>query len=397
MFRGKELYPLESIKLNQGEPINYYVNKEDEIIYFSIHLENKMANVWARGQYNITTELSGNYIKKRNIGNSGEIYIIKNEEEKDLTFKVAAKKGDYINVGYIEFDENNNSISELENNGPTITGYLKKNVSDNFCFNIKMDETILLGKGIIFTKYAKTYLENDKEIKNSRLAKGYISHLLKESISKFCITFIDETEYNNIEEVVFTFEIESPVKNNFINREPQLNGIFYPRVLSKGSKEVYISHKNGLFDILSFKLSSFLGFAKMRVANCSNYPLCLEEIENKTIPVRNINRFSGNNIINNNISDKSPISKYQTLYIVECMKNGKTDEENNSDDLESLCEYNTLIYTNKDIIELQEDNFFNQYATTDKEHEYKIKLINEINVSKVHIDNHRTNQFYYPR
>ena len=377
---------LESIELIQGEPINYYVNKEDEIIYFSIHLKNKISNVWARGQYNITTELSSNFIKKRNIENSGEIYIIKNENEKDLTLKVTAKKGDYINVGYIEYDKDNNSISELENEGPPITGYLHENVMNNVCYKIKANDINLLGKGIIFTKYAKTYLKKDNKNISPKFTKEFISHKFKEKISHVCFTFPNKSEYNNtIEEIVFTYEIENPVKEFFINKEPQLNGIFYPGAITNGSRVVYISHKNGLFDILSFKLNSFLGFPKMNIAYCNNYPLCLGDVEKENFTIRNINRFSCYNMDKNKTFDNSPISKNQTLFIVECKKSEIINEENYSDDLQYLCEYNTIIYTNKDVIQLQENNYFKQYVRLNHEHEYKIKLTNEINVSKVNI------------
>ena len=386
---GEKKYSLsDSINLIQGEPINYFVNKEDEIIYFSFHLKNEIANIWARGQYNITTEVSSNFINKRNIGNSGEIYIIKNDKNgkgKDLTFKVIAQKGDYINVGFIEYDNYGNSISEIENEGPAITGYLNKNVLNKICYNIKANEKNLFGKGIIFTKYAKTYLKVDNEITDSKFTKEYFYHQFKENISQFCLTFPDEDEYNNIEEIVFTYEIENPVQNYFINKAPQLNGIFNPGVISKGSIAAYISHKNGLFDIMSFKLSSLLGFPKMNIAYCKNYPFCLKDIEKTEFTIRNINRFSGFNILNNKTSDNSPISKNQTLFIVECKKN-EIDEEDFSDNSKSFCEYNTLIYTNNDVIQLQEDHYFNQYVKINHQHEYKIKLSNEISVSRVLID-----------
>lgn len=388
---GEENYTfLESIELIQGEPINYYINNEIETIYFSIRLENKFANIWARGQYNITAELSSDYDKKRNIGDSGVIYIINNnEKEKVLTFKVTAKKGDYINVGYIEFDEKNTSISELKNEGPIITGYLNKKVLNEVCYKIETNGKNLFGKGIILTKYVETYLKKDNKKINSKSVEIYISHNLNESFSHACLTFpedSDDSKYNNIDEIVFTYEIGNPHKKFSINKEPQLNGIFNPGAISEDSKVAYISHKNGFFDIMSFKLSSFSGFPKMNVAYCSNYPLCLEDIEN-AFTITNINRFSFYDVEYRKYFDNSPISKNQTLFIVDC-KRGQNigSEENNSDKLRTFCEYNTLIYTNKDAIELQENNFFNQYVQANQEHEYRIKLTDEMNIYIVLID-----------
>ena len=378
---------VDSIKLAKGEPIYYYVNKENEEITFTLKLSSKKANIWAKGQYTLTTELNSNY-KKKKIGNSCEIYIVNIDKEEELTFKVKATKGDYINVGYIEYDSciaNTN----LKYEGPIITGYLKKNELNKICYNIEnnnAEEGSLLGKGIILTKFAFASIIDDKETQNYTFTKGYISHQLNSKTSQVCFTFPEDSQYDNIEEIVYTYKIENVIKKVFINNNPQFNGIFYPRAIAKDSIAAYISHKNGIFDTMSFKLSSFTGFPKMGIVNCINYPLCLEDIQNYEIKIKNINRFSNYNMRKQNDFDNSPISKNQTLFIVECKQSEIINQEDTSNDLNSLCEYNTLIYTNNDVIHLHEDNFFNQYAISNQEHEYKIKLTNKNNVYKVLID-----------
>ena len=186
------------------------------------------------------------------------------------------------------------------------------------CYKIETNGKNLFGKGIILTKYVETYLKKDNKKINSKSVEIYISHNLNESFSHACLTFpedSDDSKYNNIDEIVFTYEIGNPHKKFSINKEPQLNGIFNPGAISEDSKVAYISHKNGFFDIMSFKLSSFSGFPKMNVAYCSNYPLCLEDIEN-AFTITNINRFSFYDVEYRKYFDNSPISKNQTLFII---------------------------------------------------------------------------------
>ena len=63
-----------SFELKEGEPINYYVNQEREEISFSVNLSNGKYNIWARGEYEITSNIVGINPDKKEIGNSGVIY-----------------------------------------------------------------------------------------------------------------------------------------------------------------------------------------------------------------------------------------------------------------------------------------------------------------------------------
>ena len=386
------------IELVDGLPINYYINEDSETLVFSINFKLDIANVWARGQKEIITYTNIDYSKKGKIGNFGEIYIFKKKEKK-LTFNVTGEKGDYINVGFVEYNnENKIFISELQLDGPILTGYLERNTLNEICYQIKNSEENyhIKGTGIIFTKFANSYYNINDEFKTSNIiSSGYFdtgaitSDILKDS--QICINFPEKSlsEYDNINEIIYTFQMEKIEKKNYITQEPQLNGILYSRTLIQDSTVAYISHKDENFKKMTLSLNSIEGFPKMYVIKCENYPLCSEEINNResinAIRPRNINRYSSYNVEKEDNYDESPISKRQTLFVVECKRaiNEYNETYNYSD---FMCLYNSLIYKDNTIVELKEQKFYNQYALQGEEHEFKILLNEQLYIQKVFID-----------
>ena len=230
---------VDSIELLDGMPINYYINKQSEKLKFTIGFQLDIANVWARGQKEIITETEKlNYSEKSKIGDFGEIYIFK--EKGELTFYVTGKKGDYINVGFAEYNKNKKFMSRLQLDGPILTGYLEKKTLSEICYPIENSETNyhIKGTGIIFTKFASSYINfNNGFTIDHPISSGYFdtsastTEILKDS--EICINFPNDTytEYNNINEIIYTFQMEKIEKKHYITQEPQLNGILYSRTL----------------------------------------------------------------------------------------------------------------------------------------------------------------------
>ena len=389
---------VDSIELVDGMPINYYINKNSEKLKFTITFQLDIANVWARGQKEIVTEADG-YSKKSKIGNSGEIYIFKKKGEK-VTFYVTGKKGDYINVGFAEYNKKQKFMSGLQLDGPILTGYLEKHTLEEICYPIENSEINyhIKGTGIIFTKFAKSYINVNDEIQiPNPISSGYFdtsattTEILKDS--EICIKFPDDSnpEYNEIDEIIYTLQMEKIEKKNYITQEPQLNGILYSRTLIQGSTVAYISHKDADFERMTLSLNSLEGFPKMYVVKCENYPLCSEEIDKRetkdAIRPRNINRFSSYNVEKKDDGDydESPISKKQTLFVVEC-KRAINEYDEQYEYVDFICQYNSLIYKDNSVVELKERKFYNQYALQGEEHEFKILLNKQLYIQKVFID-----------
>ena len=395
---------IDKIKLIEGQPITYYVNRDDEEIEFSLSLNSEKTNIWARGQYDIqTTFEESNFAKK--IQNCGHFYLIEGRKE-EISFIVKPTKGDYINVGYIGYNKNFNydSYKNIEVDGPVLTGYLKKGFLDEICYSLNkediLENELVLGNGIIYTKIGYSYVayKNGNKYPNSSLyTSGFIKNWLffhkdNNEDLKICITFPDSTEFPNftkIEEIVYVYQLEKANKKDISFYEPQLNGVLYSRNIQKGAKAAFISQNNGNFKTMSLNLMSLVGFPKMYIIQCQNFPLCNydDTTLNKSIIPKNINRWISFNINKEEGFDDSPINKKQTLFVVECLKSqNRIDNVNLPEYLDYICDYNTLIYKDNDYIELIEDKIFNQFILEDQVHNYKIKIAGESGIKKIFID-----------
>ena len=399
---GKTIFGgVNRIKLEEGEPYSFYVNDKTEKNTFLLVLNGKKSNIWARGQKAIITELKGANIKAKYENN---YYIAESEGVDDVEFIVTGQQGDYINVGYVGFKENNRNTntyianSNILIDGPVLTGYLKKGEIEKICYGLENSSEsfdYIFGTGIALTKIIYTYTEgpNGNIIQDDEKEKLFYGGIIKNTYSsdeitfnnlKQCFTFPNNEKYSNIKEIIFTYQLNRgiSIEQRLNLYEPQITGKFYPRFLLKGSKAVFISHKNENFKKMSLNLIASVGYPKMYVVECDNYPLCQydERTLKKEIRPRNINRYSTFYADKEEKFDNSPISNAQTLLVVECQS---SPEEKYFD---KYCEFNTLIYKDDEKIELIEDEFFNQYALENQEHNYKIKISGETNIKKIFID-----------
>ena len=284
---------IDKIELNDGEPVQYYVNNE-ETIEFTLNLNSDLSNVWVRGQKEIQVSFlsptNANQVKA--ISDSFYAYIFENSYNSKVEFSVVAKKGDYINVGLIGYsreDDYYHSNKVLNIEGPVITGFLHKNSIQKICYDLKYEQIqdkIVIGSGILFTKIAMSNLISGEE-GYSNLEQisplGILKNFIVKQYSKICFSFPDINalpQYENIKEIVFTYHAETLETKNYLEKEPQLNGLLYPRTIKVESKVAFISQKDGNFEKMSLNLNSLRGFPKMYVYKCENYPLCNYEQDN---------------------------------------------------------------------------------------------------------------------
>ena len=400
-----------NIDLEEGETLNYYVSNSNLEMKFSLtSKENSdISNVWARGQLGITTELNLSTIKKEI-----ENYYIINQKMNKQEFIVRGTIGDYINVGFIGFKDGNLgkekyyiSQTNLIVDEDVITGYLKKGSLDKVCYPILMrdnpsNEVNIYGTGIISTKIAYSFIshKNGTNITSPLEAinkEGYIvSHISSKRIDDhyFCVTFPPDKnefkQFNSINEIVFTYQITQGLTQNSFNiYEPQIRGIFYPRVIKKDSKIALIPQNNGEFEKMNMDLLASSGFPKMTIVQCDNYPICSltdNSLNNRIIESpMNINKISSYSYSKLYGANYSPISKSQTLFVVEC-KEGQKIFNNQSNYNNEYCFFSSLIYSNNDKIELIENHYYNQYALKDQNNFYKIKLQHESDIKIICID-----------
>ena len=402
----------DKIPLTDGEPINYYIADEGTVMEFTLNSNSSISNVWARGQLKIDTKLDANNIIRKGKDN---YYIVK-EAMTNVNFKVTGTVGDYINIGFVgytkeEFKDGHDYYKSIKNifvDEHTITGYLKKGVLEEVCYSLDLRDNSeeipsnIYGTGIIFTKVACSYpifnngtrVKDNKSIESSLFSQGslFIPLLTSElNEEKICVSFPSDNilqQLYDLQEIVYTYQFTTggSNENKLHLYEPQLNGVFYPRITNKFSKTAFIAHyipeniESGS-QTKSLNMMELFGFPVMTVITCRNYPLCSlddETLKKGTSPT-NINRFSSfpSSIYN---SDISPISKIQTLLVVECKK------REGDEDFDFYCGFNTLISNNQDKIGLIENSYFSQFALKDEEHNFKIKLTGEFNIEGIFID-----------
>ena len=129
---------------------------------------------------------------------------------------------------------------------------------------------------------------------------------------------------------------------------------------------------------INYNLFSKQGKSKLHIYDCDNSSLCLHKdntTKNEVIP-RNIDRFSTYSIYKNNLKTEfNPINKNQKLLFVYCQ---------NSETI--FCNFDTLIYTNEDKINIYEYHYFNQYLLKEEKDYFKINFSGESNIIKINIE-----------
>lgn len=400
------------IKLEDGETLSYYVTESNKNMQFSLTSKegSVKSNVWARGQLNIITMLDGQEkINKEN-------YYIVNGIMTNTIFDVIGTEGDFINVGFIgykdeqlKFNEQNYYLSQtkLHADGNTITGYLKKGVLDKICYQMTIgqkpaQDTVLFGIGNVPTKFAYVFIANSdgsrytmpgEEIHPKGNILTFISSEQMES-QYLCFTFPPENitnyyTYKQINEIVFTYQITQGLTETSQNLyEPQIRGTSYHRIIPKNSKISFIPQNNGDFDTMYWDLLTEYGFPQIYAVDCDEYPLCdlnkNKYFENAKSP-HSINGISSYHYKKLLGTTYSPINKHQKLFVVDCKESQKTSEKI-SKYFDLVCSFDSLIYNEKDKMQLIEDNFYNQFAPKGKVNYYKIDLQHESNIQKVFID-----------
>ena len=406
---------MDSIELEEGEILNYYVSSSNTKMEFSLTSKEgtKKSNVWARGQSTITTKISHSSHEKKQNDN----YYIVNDMMKNARFEVVGTEGDFINVGYIGYKEqqlklrgDNYYLSQtnLVVDENTITGFLKKGSFDKICYQMTIRnkpylDTVMYGIGRVLTKFALVFVTYNNGTSFTMPGeelhlKGYIYNFLNSNEMEnqyLCVTFppsnmSDNQNYKDLNELVFTYQITQGLTTKSLNiYEPQIRGESYRRIISKNTKVAFIPQTDYNFQIMYMDLVTKNGFPKLSVIECENYPLCdLNDnnlFKNAKSPqsINGISSYNYKRLLG--AENYSPINKHQKLFVVECTESQKTADQN-SKYFDLVCSFDSIIYNEKDKIQLIEDQIYYKFAPKDKINHYKINLQHESDINKIFID-----------
>ena len=378
----------EKIDLEEGEQLNYYVTEKNTKMDFEINLKSDKANIWSKGGSIISNNLS-NFLEKSKNGN----YFLVNGKKAEFT--VTGTKGDIINVGSLGFNEEK-SDKKVMVDEEIINVFLSKKKFPKTCFRFGMREVpenrslvFLEGQienNIIYSIKNKDGEENNEEeiFTYGRIFKRLNSKDLNQI--ELCFTFPEDGKYSqfkNLEEIIFNFYLTfgktSKKGQNFY--EPQINGKFYLRNILSGSIAFFVGMKPEKdFEEINYNVFAESGFSNLFFYECDNYPLCNYKKENIRSNPRNIDRFSTYSLYvdRDELKNFNPINKKQNLLMVYCVPNTQV--------FDFFCQFDTLIYSNKDMINTQENQYFNQYLLENEIDNYKISFYKESNILKVNIN-----------
>ena len=403
----------DSIELEEGEILNYYVSSTNKRMEFSLTSKEgtKKSNVWARGQLSINTRFSSSSQDKKQNDN----YYIANDMMKNARFEVEGTEGDFINVGFIGYKEEHNlaegnyylSQTNLVVDENTLTGFLKKGSFEKTCYKMTIREkpyqdTVMYGIGHVLTKFAYAFVANSDGSRFTMSGeelhkKGYIHNFISSDQMEsqyLCITFppanyTENPNYKDLNELVFTYQITQGVTTKSLNiYEPQIRGASYHRIINKNAKVAFIPQTKDDFEIMYWNLLTEYGFPKMTAIECENYPLC--DLNNNALFTnakypQDINGITSYSYKKNLGGHFSPINKHQKLFVVECKESQKTTEKE-SKYYDWVCSFDSVIYNEKDKMQLIEDQIYYQFIPKDKTKNYKINLQHESDINKVFID-----------
>ena len=397
-FSGSDYASMKSSVLNY----NYYVNKENKEMKFRISNDlslkstensNKVLTIIATGGKNIKLNLkdqSGKEYSNNNNIRSGSAIIAQISDNSNFDLTVEAEEGDYITLGSKIIMDEKSDANELEPNGHEISGYLERNKQEKECYLIpdKNSESQYSYIVAIFNKPAEiSFKDKDFNIigENETITKGYYTYVYDYNNSQnkrkyLCVGLPNANNFSS-NSLSFSLKLTQPTnqKGSEIKYNPQLKGIIYPRIIPKGTYAIFIgSNVKSINEQIIYNMKTTKGIPKMYVCNCTNYPLCEIDINNRTdlIKVNEINHISTwQNIETEN---NTPISPIQNVMVVIC--------EDISDSITDICQFQTSIYGNQDSVSLLEKQSFSQYIFAKNKSQYTIDLFEEESISKIHID-----------
>ena len=359
-----------------------YVSYLDEITF------------WAKGKSvkSISTS-DGNFQEKKF---EGGIVLYGASSGESFTIDVESSTGDYVTVGST-IASGKEKVTLRENwNEIMVASTQKEGNNGKICLEIQYYLHINYITGRLYTIEANSYfadlnynkLKVGGEFAEEKIYDGIISQLNLIGYAQndmnegyFCFEFEDT--------IIFSIRITKNSNQQYMVNTPLLPGRIERHFLLKGEWTIFYGMKpTDEAQELNLNLKSINGFPEMYYDECETFPFCsytLEQIKELPNPYPS-NRVS---VYSTYIKDKeeyknsSPVSKFMPLMIVYC------SEIENSDNIEdTYCLFETTTFTDKDTINLMNDNIFSQFLLIGEKDNYKMTFHEELrdNIKRINID-----------
>ena len=361
---------------------SYYVSSKNKKMSFSLeNLQfNKIITIFATGNKEIKIFGLDNY-KFTKFNNGLITTFIDNNENKNIIFDIEGEEGDIINVGY----KLKNIINE---NNQGIFGYLKKELNKEECYDININkennnnEKSFIIEGILMNRKGKIKFKNINEediektikIKDESFIEVFYPFDNNGNLlyKYFCISLPD---YDNDGDLIYSIKLYEKKYIKFNSLENNIFSTFYSKIIPVNSN-IYFKVDNNLKNYIMISDS---GYPVMYYYRCDTYPKCnpkvdnLEQLSNKTYKINNIFSYNLKSELGNN-----KINPKQDILFIYCPEYFYFTN--------SECQFKYIIYDNKDIINLKENDSFSKYLIKDEINNFKINILNDKEISKLIID-----------
>ena len=279
----------------------------------------------------------------------------------------------------------------LQPNGPEITGYLEKNVMNEECFPLDLSDpkynnyNTLFVTGRIHTKYAWFFLEDARrnylEDTDTEVLDGHLSYVLKskKELVYLCLELPSESTFEQFK-MAFTISVTDPTNLDSLYNyyPPQITGEIYRRIIPKGSIAFFSGTKNDnsakKYDYSLFRRK---GYTKMYIGECRNYPDChydLSALDNLKSP-KETNQMS---IFTTDQDKSSAIGNEKFVIVAHC--------EDDGNDNNGYCEFETSIINKQQDIYLVEDEKFSKFVLAQEKGKFIIDLQSGRQIQRLTVD-----------
>ena len=374
----------------------YYVSENNTNMLFRFKNifegNNYTLTAYATGGKNIRLGLDDCFDRACNQYNftDGAAITVSTKRLDYYVLSVQAEPGEYISLGLKIFEGKSALGFGLDPKIGQISGLLRKNILDMECYVLPNDEDTYYITGNIFEGLAYYGFTNESteliEDEKTLATKGYFSLIYdypKNKRNYMCISF---TKFAPEKDNFLAYSIQIQTKKTFDSAlfAPQHTSFIYSRVIPAGSTAFFTSVLPKVeSEYLVYNMFTTVGYPKMYMFACDNYPNCEVPINMTEGPkfkhVTKVNRHS-TFFLPSDIMGKTPIDSKQAVLVVKCNQaqgNEKYD----------YCEFLTSIYGEKEVIQLLDSQPFGQYDTPNDTDQFLIDFSLETSDNfKVHID-----------
>ena len=266
-------------------------------------------------------------------------------------------------------------------NGPEFTSVLDIHIRREECFTIDLSKPEysnhgkLLITGLIYTKYAWFFLEDEKrqylEETDTEIIDGQLYYIANNTkkVMYVCLELPSEETFSQ-DQMVYSISVSEPLRLAdyplFYYYKPQITGTIQTRIIPKGTVAYFSSTKSdSSAKKYEFSTYNINGLTKMYIGQCTRYPKCNyapSDLQKLTQP-KSTNEMT---IWVTDRDRSSTLGREKYVIVVYC----EDDDNNNS----GYCSFQTSFFSKGQETILVEDQKFSKFVQKGEKGIFKADL-----------------------